>query len=185
MPIPNGCLPEICKQGGITKQDIGQIRVFDRDTRFEVVADKAEDFAAHVAGQSKKSGVRIEKLRGEAPPADAPSRTAARAKHAKPAWKPKYDARPAGGAAHRSDGDTATLDDWAARKKPAREGIPNWKPRYNSALPDGADRAAKPAGPRPKKKPGGKTGHKGASKAGPKAGKTKPNRAARRAKARE
>ena len=33
---PKWLLPEICKQGGITKQDIGQIRIFDRDTRFEV-----------------------------------------------------------------------------------------------------------------------------------------------------
>ena len=46
---PKWLLPEICKQGDITKQDIGQIRIFDRDTRFEVDANIADAFAERVA----------------------------------------------------------------------------------------------------------------------------------------
>ena len=64
---PKWLLPEICKQGGITKKDIGQIRIFDRDTRFEVNREVADAFAARIAGRQKKTGVRIDLLRGEPP----------------------------------------------------------------------------------------------------------------------
>ncbi|HEY7977091.1 MAG TPA: DEAD/DEAH box helicase [Rhizomicrobium sp.] len=55
---PKWLLPEICRQGDITKKDIGAIRVYERETRFEVSPDAAEAFAAHVA-ERKKGGVRI------------------------------------------------------------------------------------------------------------------------------
>jgi ATP-dependent RNA helicase DeaD len=55
---PKWLLPEICRQGDITKKDIGAIRVYERETRFEVSPDVAEAFAAHVAAR-KKGGVRI------------------------------------------------------------------------------------------------------------------------------
>jgi ATP-dependent RNA helicase DeaD len=55
---PKWLLPEICRQGEITKRDIGAIRVFDTETRFEVDPSVAEKFAAHVAAR-KKGGVRI------------------------------------------------------------------------------------------------------------------------------
>jgi ATP-dependent RNA helicase DeaD len=55
---PKWLLPEICRQGDITKKDIGAIRVYERETRFEVSPDAAEAFAAHVTAR-KKGGVRI------------------------------------------------------------------------------------------------------------------------------
>ncbi|HEX4533206.1 MAG TPA: DEAD/DEAH box helicase [Rhizomicrobium sp.] len=55
---PKWLLPEICRQGEITKKDIGSIRVYERETRFEVSPDAAEAFAAKVAAR-KKGGVRI------------------------------------------------------------------------------------------------------------------------------
>ena len=55
---PKWLLPEICRQGDITKKDIGAIRVYERETRFEVSPDVAEAFAARVADR-KKGGVRI------------------------------------------------------------------------------------------------------------------------------
>ncbi len=55
---PKWLLPEICRQGEIAKQDIGAIRVFDTETRFEVRPEAAEKFAALVA-ERKKGGVRI------------------------------------------------------------------------------------------------------------------------------
>jgi ATP-dependent RNA helicase DeaD len=55
---PKWLLPEICRQGEITKKDIGAIRVYERETRFEVSPDVAESFAARVADR-KKGGVRI------------------------------------------------------------------------------------------------------------------------------
>jgi len=55
---PKWLLPEICRQGEITKRDIGAIRVYDTETRFEVDQSVAEKFAANVAGRTK-GGVRI------------------------------------------------------------------------------------------------------------------------------
>ncbi|OYV38314.1 MAG: helicase [Rhodospirillales bacterium 20-64-7] len=47
---PKWLIPLICKQGGITKQEIGVIRIFDRETKFEITADAAERFAAAITG---------------------------------------------------------------------------------------------------------------------------------------
>jgi ATP-dependent RNA helicase DeaD len=55
---PKWLLPEICRQGEITKKDIGSIRVYERETRFEVSPDVAESFATRVAAR-QKGGVRI------------------------------------------------------------------------------------------------------------------------------
>ncbi len=55
---PKWLLPEICRQGEVSKQDIGTIRVYDTETRFEVSSRVAEKFAALVAAR-KKGGVRI------------------------------------------------------------------------------------------------------------------------------
>ncbi|HTO39754.1 MAG TPA: DEAD/DEAH box helicase [Rhizomicrobium sp.] len=75
---PKWLLPEICRQGEITKADIGAIRVFDTETRFEVSPDVADRFTTLVATR-KKGGVRIF-LAPDAPPtdtaADAPTQLA-------------------------------------------------------------------------------------------------------------
>jgi len=42
---PKWLIPLICKAGDVTKADIGAIRIFDTDTRFEIVAETAERFA--------------------------------------------------------------------------------------------------------------------------------------------
>ena len=43
---PRWLVPLICKAGNVTKQDIGAIRIFDRETKFEIAAHAAESFAA-------------------------------------------------------------------------------------------------------------------------------------------
>ncbi len=55
---PKWLLPEICRQGELTKKDIGAIKVFDTETLFQVDAKIAEKFAALVS-ERKKGGVRI------------------------------------------------------------------------------------------------------------------------------
>ncbi|MGD0144506.1 MAG: DEAD/DEAH box helicase, partial [Rhizomicrobium sp.] len=55
---PKWLLPEICRQGEIGKKDIGAIRVYETETRFEVSRDVAEKFA-DLVGARKKGGVRI------------------------------------------------------------------------------------------------------------------------------
>jgi len=53
---PKWLIPLICRMGNITKADIGAIRIFDTDTRFEVMADAAEAFTNAVAAAPMKAG---------------------------------------------------------------------------------------------------------------------------------
>jgi ATP-dependent RNA helicase DeaD len=43
---PRWMIPVICRRGGITKNEIGAIRILDTETQFEVAAHAAEGFAA-------------------------------------------------------------------------------------------------------------------------------------------
>ena len=46
---PKWLVPLICRVGGVTKRDIGAIRIFDRESKFEIRADMAGAFVAAVA----------------------------------------------------------------------------------------------------------------------------------------
>ncbi|WP_298223361.1 DEAD/DEAH box helicase [Acidocella sp.] len=46
---PRWLVPLICKAGGITKQEIGTIRIFDRETKFEIAAHAVQSFARTAA----------------------------------------------------------------------------------------------------------------------------------------
>ncbi len=78
---PKWLLPLICKAGGVTKSEIGSIKIADRDTRFEIVAEFAEQFAESVRVNPAKEG---HIARGDAPseggnsydrPAERPARS--------------------------------------------------------------------------------------------------------------
>jgi ATP-dependent RNA helicase DeaD len=43
---PKWLVPMICRTGGLTKADIGTIRVFDHETKFEISAEAADKFTA-------------------------------------------------------------------------------------------------------------------------------------------
>ncbi|MBF0394868.1 MAG: DEAD/DEAH box helicase [Alphaproteobacteria bacterium] len=58
---PRWLIPMICRQGKITKQEIGAIRVLERETKFEIDASVAERFTAAVS-QVKRGDVRIDRL---------------------------------------------------------------------------------------------------------------------------
>ncbi|OYV26772.1 MAG: helicase [Acidocella sp. 20-63-7] len=45
---PKWLIPLICRLGGVTKAEIGVIRIFDRETKFEITQDAAARFAAAV-----------------------------------------------------------------------------------------------------------------------------------------
>ncbi len=66
---PKWLVPLICRQGNVTKQDIGNIRIFDTETKFEINQALAEHFAASLP----KSGddVRITQAGMAAPRAAA------------------------------------------------------------------------------------------------------------------
>ena len=69
-------LPMICRRGGIEKNDIGAIRIFDANTEFEIAASAAESFAAMIKRPDKEDNIRIEALpngpQGAAAPAARP-----------------------------------------------------------------------------------------------------------------
>ncbi|OAN49304.1 DEAD/DEAH box helicase [Paramagnetospirillum marisnigri] len=69
---PRWLIPMICRQGKITKQEIGSIRIFERDTRFEIDATVAARFLAALR-QLERADVRIEPL-DEVPQAERPAR---------------------------------------------------------------------------------------------------------------
>ena len=46
---PKWLLPLICKAGGITRDDVGSIKIFDNETRFEIAASKAAEYAGKIA----------------------------------------------------------------------------------------------------------------------------------------
>ena len=56
---PKWLVPLICRLGGVTKQEIGLIRIFDRETKFEIAANAAPRFASSVQNAEKKE-IRIE-----------------------------------------------------------------------------------------------------------------------------
>ncbi len=72
---PKWLVPLICRRGHVTKKDIGQIRIFDRETKFEIAREAATRFAEAIKGPSKEP-IRIE-------PAGAPGPKTA-ADHAAP-----------------------------------------------------------------------------------------------------
>jgi ATP-dependent RNA helicase DeaD len=56
---PKWMIPLICKAGNVTKQEIGAIKIFDRETKFEIATHVAESFKASTANM-KDSEPRIE-----------------------------------------------------------------------------------------------------------------------------
>ena len=61
---PRWLLPLICKAGNVTKREIGSIRILDTESRFEIVADRADGFAAAVRQGTGEKGVVIQRVEG-------------------------------------------------------------------------------------------------------------------------
>lgn len=59
---PRWLLPMICRQGGITKREIGAIKIFENETRVEIAGDVSESFLSAVR-QIPKGEVRIEPMK--------------------------------------------------------------------------------------------------------------------------
>ncbi|QZN99488.1 DEAD/DEAH box helicase [Chenggangzhangella methanolivorans] len=50
---PKWLLPMLCRRGGVTRDEIGAIRIFDRETKVGIAAEAAERFAAAALGTEK------------------------------------------------------------------------------------------------------------------------------------
>ena len=94
---PKWLLPEICRQGELTKKDIGAIRVFEMETLFQVDPAVAPKFTILVS-ERKKGGVRI------SPALDQSGESTARPREDRPRENaPRSDDAP-GGAPPRKPG---------------------------------------------------------------------------------
>ncbi len=67
-------LPMLCRRGHLTKRDIGAIRVFERETRFEISGEAVERFETAIAKSDSSDGGKIQRLEAGAPlpPRDGP-----------------------------------------------------------------------------------------------------------------
>jgi ATP-dependent RNA helicase DeaD len=109
---PKWLLPMICKAGGVSKRDVGSIRIDDTETRFEIAGDKAAGFAEQIKRPGGvERGIVIQPA-GEARGA--------------PRWaKPKFgrDGKPGKKPAHRGKAAPADRDHSRKHKdKPKRPG---------------------------------------------------------------
>ena len=102
---PKWLMPTICRLGHVTKRDIGAIKIFERETKFEITEEMRGKFEAAIA-QGLEDGVKID-------PAVKPG----------PSEKPvsRWDKKPGAG------GDRPDRKPWKAREEGGDK--PAWKPR--------------------------------------------------------
>jgi ATP-dependent RNA helicase DeaD len=92
---PRWILPLVCKAGGVTKRDIGAIKIFETESRFEVSARSAQRFSRALARSGRREdSITITRMNG--PPgqradlADAPRAGATKGNRKMPgAWRKK------------------------------------------------------------------------------------------------
>jgi ATP-dependent RNA helicase DeaD len=109
---PKWLMPTICRLGHVTKRDIGSIKIFERETKFEITQEMKAKFEAAIA-LGLEEGVRID-------PAVAPG----------PSEKPvsRWDKKPGAG------GDRPDRKPYKAREEGGDK--PAWTPREDR--PEGA-----------------------------------------------
>ena len=112
---PKWLMPTICRLGHVTKRDIGSIKIFERETKFEITQEMQAKFEAAIA-LGLEDGVKID-------PAVKPG----------PSEKPvsRWDKKPAG---DRPSGDRPERKPWKAREEGGDK--PAWKAREDR--PEGA-----------------------------------------------
>jgi len=157
---PRWLLPLLCRAGDVTKAEIGAIRIFDRDTRFQIAAEFADKFAQAARSMKPNEG-RISRV-GASMGDDAgmvgqASDTAPARKHA--------EARTGASSSPSADARTTT---WRERKK---------KKPGSYIHPKGEEPRRHRKGPRPQAgakstgdvhKPAAKHAHRKKHRAGPK-----------------
>jgi len=73
---PKWLIPLICKMGGVTKAEIGAIRVFDRETKFEILGPAAAGFLERAMGSGSELVVSATTAPGPGPVKDLGPRPA-------------------------------------------------------------------------------------------------------------
>lgn len=169
---PKWLIPVICRLGGITKRQIGSIRTFAHETRFEIARDAVDAFQSTLAA-AKKPEITVSPSEAPdgayearpkrpfvkkpyAPRADS---EAVGGEDARPAWKAKKPAfRPDTGAAPAED-----RKPWKAKGSPKTNG----KLRGNAPFKGGAPKPRAEGAPAPaRSKPPFRKGPKPQKRAG-------------------
>ncbi|HEY2658310.1 MAG TPA: DEAD/DEAH box helicase [Caulobacteraceae bacterium] len=170
---PKWLIPLICRTGHVTKKDIGQIRIFDRETKFEISPEAEPRFSAAVKA-STDDKMRIEPStppsgRG-APPRGGPPR--GRPNDAPRSEAPRHDGPRHEGPRYEAPRHEAPRHE-AARPDAPREDAPRRAPPHKANAPykGGAPKGGIPA----KSGPGFKGPHPGKPKPPHKPGGRKPN----------
>ncbi len=87
---PRWMIPVICRRGSVTKNEIGEIRIMDSETQFEIAGHVADHFAARLRRpDSKDPEIRIARL-GEPLDAPAPASAPVAERTERPAVKPDF-----------------------------------------------------------------------------------------------
>jgi len=138
-------LPMICRRGGIEKNDIGAIKIYDANSEFEIAAGAVEKFLVMVKRPDKEDNIRIEPLPNGPEGAIASSRPKPEDRdYANAKRKPSYGKT--------SDGDRPDFKDKASYKEKSWNDKPQGdrkpyagdKPRYDSKPKFDKPRAEKP-----------------------------------------
>jgi ATP-dependent RNA helicase DeaD len=144
---PKWLIPLICRAGHVTKKDIGQIKIFDRETKFEISKEAEARFTAAIkaaAESGQDQDMRIE-------PAVAPA-------GARGGGGRDRDNGPRGGAPRGAGPrDTGPRDvaprQYAPRPAPKRDFVPRESAPRDFAPRDSAPRDAAPRDAAPRSKP--------------------------------
>lgn len=144
---PKWLLPTICRVGHVTKRDIGSIKIFERETKFEITREAEAKFAAAVA-QATEDGIKVEPAvapgpkdkpvgrwdKGPKPAGDRPEKAPWKAREGgeggKKPWKPREDRAEAAAPAERKPWVKRTASDptppgkkpWVKKTQAARDG---------------------------------------------------------------
>lgn len=98
---PKWLLPLICRRGGVTKNDVGAIRITAEETFVGIAAKSARDFARAAAKPGRDEDADVEIKQADGPPREA-------ARQNRKAGKSGYQGRGGGGhRGRRDDGDPA------------------------------------------------------------------------------
>jgi len=98
---PKWLLPLICRLGHVTKKDIGSIRIFDRETKFEITRDAEARFVEAIKTATMEGDMKVEPAAAPGPrpprePGDRPFQKGPRGPGDKPQGKPRPPFKPRG-----------------------------------------------------------------------------------------
>lgn len=150
---PRWLLPLLCRAGNVTKAEIGSIKIFDRDTRFQIAAEFADKFADAASSMKPNEG-RISRI-GASMDDGAGSRD-----NPAPAAGPRKDdgAKAANSSGPQTDHRAKTP--WRDRNKEKAGAHPHRKRDASKAHPKGPGPHPGPSKSKGENKPGSKAFHK-------------------------